>query len=245
MRTLPPLLLAAAVCACASSGSAGRDAASHVVVNPVVLEEVADTAALLRALAAEPAVTSAADSVLIRIAYDSTGVLTVGVHGVDIPEADGERIQEVVAGQLAGSGVPRSYGTFLFVRGPRPRILPFRYTTEREPRLLNRQEISSALSAIAARRGYRDRSATVWIFVTSRGEAARTEVHGSSGSIETDRELLGVARRARFSPARLDRFPVPVWVALPLSIREAPIQVFRGDQPPRPDPMVGRGRRDW
>jgi TonB family protein len=224
----------------------GSGAVSYVEVNPVILEQVTDTIALLRALAGEPAVASAADSVLLRIGYDSTGALTpVSVFGVDIPQGESARIEEVVTARLAPSNLPRSYGTFLFVRGPRPRLLPFRHTSERGPRLLNRQEISIALQSIATRQGYRDRSATIWIYVTSRGEPARAEVHGSSGSIETDRELLAVARRARFSPARMDRFPVAVWVALPLSIRGAHFRISPGDEPLRIDPMVGRGRRDW
>lgn len=56
----------------------------------------------------------------------------------------------------------------------------------------------------------------VWFLIDSQGDIEDARVDESSGSAELDEAALRVARAMRFSPARHEGQPVPVWVAMPI-----------------------------
>ena len=80
----------------------------------------------------------------------------------------------------------------------------------------------------------RDREAGVWVFVGMEGDVQEAKVVRTSGSIKADQALLELAKRARFSPARIDRFPVSAWVQFPLSTGKS--ATAAPTKPPAPEP---------
>ena len=61
-------------------------------------------------------------------------------------------------------------------------------------------------------------SAKLRMYVDARGRVAEVEVARSSGYPALDEHLLIVARSVRFHPARIDRAPVGVWVAMDFTV---------------------------
>lgn len=232
------LLVVVSGCAPASAGRAGgaRQEAGRV---PLDLAAVADTAALHVTLAADPFVRGGADTALVVIEYDSTGALVPPrVEHPAATEEDAERVRMIISETLAASGEPRARGWFTLTRGARPRLHAFEPVSEEMPRMLNRPEIGRALEQLAADPTLRDREMTVRLRVGIDGSVGEAMVVRSTGSIAADQALLDLARRVRFTPARLDWFPVSTWVQFPLQIREG----WGRDDPPRPDASLGDER---
>lgn len=63
-----------------------------------------------------------------------------------------------------------------------------------------------------------DANARVRIFIDTDGTVGLAEIVASSGRIDVDRELVNVARMARFTAAHLDDFPVCAWVEFPITV---------------------------
>ncbi len=231
MRHFPLVLLLlalAAGCSAAASSRAGAapnaqgGRAPRAVPERLILTEVADSGALARALAAEPFVGAGSDTALLSVSYDSTGALvSVGFFHPAASEEQAERLGAIIKGLLAAAARPKAHAWALVIRGDVPRVLPFEPSGEAAPRMLNRSELARALQALAARPELRNREAQVWLYVGMDGAVKNARIVRTSGSVEADRALLEVARQARFEPARLDRFVVPVWIQFPLAIRKA------------------------
>lgn len=223
------LLVLASGC---SAPSSGGGAAPHPHAERVTLElgEVADTAALLAALAADPFVQSGRDTALLVIDYDSTGALSRAMlEHAAAAEADVQRLRELLVTLLSASSVPGARGWFMLERGESPRIQPFEWREEVMPRMQNRPEIARTLRVLSADRDLLGRRITVTTRVGNDGSVSEARVVRSTGSVRADQALLDLTRRVRFTPGRLDRFPVSVWVQFDLQILED----WGGEQSPR------------
>ena len=217
------LVLLALVAGCSATSSRSTTAAgvsSSKDSQRLVLAEVTDIAALVQALAAERFMRAGTDTALTSIAYDSTGALgAVRFLHPGASEEEAERIESRFRERLAPAALPKTSAWLMLVRGDTPRVLSFEPTGEKAPRMLNTDELARGLRALTAQPEMRNREAGVWVFVSMKGDVQQAKVVQTSGSIKADQALLELAKRARFSPARMDRFPVPAWVQFPLSIR--------------------------
>ncbi len=88
------------------------------------------------------------------------------------------------------------------------------------PRLRNGDQLSEELQAAYERINLLGKT-NIWMYVDSTGAVEKAEIHESSGKVPVDEAAVMVARMARFIPARLDRYPMPVWVALDFNVAES------------------------
>jgi TonB family protein len=92
------------------------------------------------------------------------------------------------------------------------------------PQLLNRVEITGMLG----RRYPTGLSASgvggvtmLWMLIDARGKARKAVIHRTSGQVELDALVLKIVSAMRFSPARNNGKPAPVWVQLPVRFEVA------------------------
>lgn len=163
---------------------------------------------------------AAPDTGLVSVAYDSTGALgeVRYFRRQMISEEDARAIARHLRDYFPARGAPRANGWGLLVRDQSPRLLDYQPRGECMPAIANRGELARLLQRAADDRALRGRSAVVRVRVGRDGSVMAARVHGSSGSVTADQALLGIARHARFVPATLDGFVVPVWSSFPLSI---------------------------
>lgn len=163
---------------------------------------------------------AASDTGLVSVAYDSTGALGEirYFRRQMVTEEDARAVARHLRDYFPALGAPRVNGWGLLVRDPFPRLVDYQPRGECMPAIANRGELARLLLRAADDRAVRGRSAVVRVHVGRDGSVMDARVHGSSGSVAADQALLGIARRARFAPATLDGFLVPVWSSFPLSI---------------------------
>jgi TonB family protein len=85
------------------------------------------------------------------------------------------------------------------------------------PQLVNRQEISQRVAEVA-RAQRADGRVDVWIQVAKDGHVEDVRLAQSSGSRMLDTAILDLCRRARFSPQKVDGFPIPRWIKFPVTM---------------------------
>lgn len=206
-------------CAPAASvvGGTSRNADAF---RPLALEEVADPELLAAALAAHPLLSGAADTSLVLIAYDSSGALrSARVYHRAASAEESRAVDALLREKLAAAATPRSLGWYFLTTDAGPRLVGTDPPATRPPRILNLTELTQVLQRLARRPQMRDASVRVRIFIDTDGTVGTAEIVGSSGSIEIDRELLNVARLARFTTAHLEAFAVCAWVVVPITLR--------------------------
>lgn len=216
-RAAATILLLPGLFGCAAATAGGGGAAPI----DLRLEDVADREALAAALTRDEFVGVRMDTGLIVIRYDSVGALTdvTYSHAFANP-AQTEAVEEAFEGQLADRGPPSAEGWFMVVGGSAPRVEPFQASRESRPELRNQRQVSLLLEELARRPGFRQRRVTLDLLVGVHGEVRDVRVVQSSGSAEFDAAMLDVARQVQFTPARLDRFPVSIWIRMPFRIVE-------------------------
>lgn len=220
-----PLVLFASLllpgCSSATSAARGAGEATHDI-RTLALEEVANAEQLAAALAAHPLLSSPADTSLLLIAYDSTGALrSARVYHRGASAEQSRAVEAILREGLAAVGTPRSLGWYLFTGGEASRLVPTDPPAERPPRILNRTHLAQLLQGLASRPRLPDASVRVRIFIDTDGKVGTAEIVASSGQIDVDRELLNVARVARFTTAHLDDFAVCAWVEFPITLRRS------------------------
>lgn len=85
------------------------------------------------------------------------------------------------------------------------------------PRMVNEREIRSRL-AEAARQSATGGTAVLRMWVNERGRVDRVVIHESAGWRPLDEAIAEIGRAARFSPARIDDYPMAVWVQQSLTV---------------------------
>jgi TonB family protein len=100
--------------------------------------------------------------------------------------------------------------------GDTPAMRVHRARSER-PRLLNERDIRQRL-AEAAKVTSVGGAAVLRIWVNEDGRAELVIVHASSGWPPLDAAIVEIGRRARFAPARIDDYPIEVWVQQRFSV---------------------------
>ena len=86
------------------------------------------------------------------------------------------------------------------------------------PTLVNRDEMVDVLSR-AARSVPNRGSVVMWMFVDSTGAVTRVQVSRGSGDEVIDALGMTVGYSARFTPASIDGYTVPVWVEFPIDVQ--------------------------
>jgi TonB family protein len=213
-----------AACASASTGASTRLSTGQRCEPADPADPVELSAIMLRPIEASGALRSATeDTLLVAIAYDSTGALSrVQAHGRPGSQADTAAVATALRRHLRASGETRFFAYALLLRGEQPRLVPHSISRECPPHMVNAPEVSRLLRRLAGDGSLLNRSAVVWAYVNADGDVVRTKVNRSSGNIQLDLQLVEVARQARFAPAMLDDFLVPVWVSVPLAFRGPP-----------------------
>jgi len=109
----------------------------------------------------------------------------------------------------------------------RPVFTPY----TRPPELLNRERVRVAIVEEYRRfRPARDGTVYLWLLVDPCGSVLAGRIRAGSGLSALDAAALGVARLMRFRPALNGRWPVAVWISLPI--------VFGNAAPAPPPPAA-------
>lgn len=223
MRSHLQLLLLASLLltGCSSATSSARGSGEPTGdIRPLDLEEATNPEDLAAVLARHPLLSAPAATSLLLIAYDSTGALrSARVYHRRASAAESREIELILRGRLAAVATPRSLGWYLFTNDETPRLVRTDPPAARPPRMLNRTHLVQVLQGLAKRPRLPDASVRVRIFIDTDGTVGTAEIVASSGHIDVDRELLNVARLARFTTAHLDDFAVCAWVEFPITLR--------------------------
>ena len=89
-----------------------------------------------------------------------------------------------------------------------------------KPRILNQGALDNLISNSKDELDLRPEArhrVLVDLFVREDGEVADGRVFRSAGRTDIDRFALDILMRARFSPAMIGDFPIPVWIRLPMT----------------------------
>lgn len=211
------MLLLPGLFGCAAA-TGGRRGVSSIELH---LEEVADPEALAAALAGDEFILASTDTGLVAIRYDSVGALTDVTYSHALANgAQTRAVEDAFRNQLSDRGPPYAQGWFMVVGGSGPRVEPFEARSESRPELRNSRHVSLLLEELSRRPGFRQRRVTLDLLVDVHGQVRDFRVVDSSGSAAFDSAILDVARQAQFTPARLDRFPVSIWIRMPFRIVE-------------------------
>jgi TonB family protein len=85
------------------------------------------------------------------------------------------------------------------------------------PRLLNKDEVERLL-AEQLRAGMRG-EVVVELFVNVHGAVERSRIYQSALNQVVDAAATRIARTMIFDPARMDGYPIPTWVRIPVNLR--------------------------
>ena len=160
-------------------------------------------------------------TVLLSMATDSTGAVRhLRVIESALADEVAGPVYDTIAQAFAGGAEHRSVLGRLRVESRAGGDPSFRtgLSQECEPVLLNGGAVARYLQQAIAQTSERGR-VILWAKVTEEGRVAEARVQESSGKEYLDAVSVGIATRMEFLPARLDRLPVPVWVALPFNMR--------------------------
>jgi TonB family protein len=164
---------------------------------------------------------------IFSVEYDSAGVLE-SVEPVStrlIPAEYGRTMAALLRTHVAPRlATPRESLQRVWLQsGPSPRIQVLGSAVEARPILNNRLVVARELESVVlrilqTRPGLAGRRfpAEVRMRVTETGLPESAALVRSTSDYEIDRALITVARTMRFSPARLDEYPVKVLVVVPI-----------------------------
>jgi hypothetical protein len=250
IRTLSCLSLLGVLGACAAAPPTAAPAPARrpeIVELPV--SAFIDSAALHQALlAAPPAPAEFRLKPLYVVVYDSTGALkevrTMGER--QFPVEYGRQMVELLRANVRPriAATKPSVNYVWLQSGSSPRIAVDEALVEARPRLQNTSAVSRELSRASERLqranpGLAGRSVTAQVAmrVSEEGVPEDPRLSQSTGNIQIDREIMGVAHTMRFAPANLSGYTVKVLVQLPITLTfpQAPQQPQPGmPPPPRP-----------
>jgi TonB family protein len=163
---------------------------------------------------------AATDTLLLQARYDSTGALAYfHAHGRPGRRVRAEAATLALRPYVATTwAAPATSVSGLLIPGSSPRIAAVQLSYECPPRLLNTGHITRRLQQLARDSTMRGGHATLWMKVDEEGRTTETRLIRSSGQSAQDNSMMRVARQARFTPALLEGYAVPVWIQMPFSI---------------------------
>ena len=219
---LASLLLAAVVLpGCSAAAPGTRDSApAPILTQPLSLDAVADPRQLASRLGNLRLLRDADATALVFVAYDTAGDLSAArVYHSRASLEESRAVEAVLRDGLSLKAIPRAVGWYRFTSAESPRLESIATPSPRPPRMLNRAHFVEALQRLADRPATPELAVRVRFYLEPDGRVGAVEMAESSGNIELDRQLLNVARVARFASARLDDVPVCAWVEMPVAIR--------------------------
>ena len=246
IRTLSSLALIVMLGGCAAAAPAAAPATAlaperRPTFANLPVSAFIDSAALHRALlAAPPAPAEFRLKPLYVVVYDSTGGLkdVKTVSERHFPAEYGRQMVELLRANVRPRvAATRPSVNYVWLQsGSSPRIAVEEGLVEVRPRLQNTSAVTRELSRASERLqrsnpGLAGRSVTasVSMRVTQEGVPEEPRLSQSTGNIQIDREIIGVAHSMRFAPASLNGYPVSVLIELPITLAFNPPQ-----QPPQP-----------
>jgi TonB family protein len=154
----------------------------------------------------------------IHATRDSSGApIRVKIIESDVAERTAATLEALVSRYLRHPPPDQSSVRLKIEVGPTPRFTIGAQETCK-PHLRNREQVSELLER-AAPYVSGPGTARVWVFIDTRGNVRNARIETSSGNGEVDSLAMQLVYRMKFHPALQDRVAVPVWVALPVSIR--------------------------
>ncbi|HEX8359971.1 MAG TPA: energy transducer TonB [Longimicrobium sp.] len=238
-RALAAVFAASLLAGCAGAPPAASPPASRPAAAarrpadpdpPLPVAAFIDSAALHQALLGAPlAPPDFRRRPLFSVEYDSTGALK-SVEPVSarlIPAEYGRTMAALLRTHVAPRlATPRETFQRVWLQsGPTPKIEVLGNAVAVRPDINNRSVVAAELGLavqrlLATRPGLAGRRATaqVRIRVSDAGLPESSVVERSTGDPAMDRAIIAVARRMRFSPARLDEYPVKVLVTVPITL---------------------------
>ncbi|WP_420126911.1 hypothetical protein [Longimicrobium sp.] len=135
------------------------------------------------------------------------------LHGVVLP-----LVNEYVA--TRGSAAPSHLSILLEAMVPRPPRDTAEVRSEQLPEIANASQVRAYLTNVAQTHpastdGTVDVHATVRVYVNEAGQVVVAEAR-PTGDPHIDLHLTTIAHAMRFRPARINRRPAGVWIAIPL-----------------------------
>ncbi|MCI0434510.1 MAG: energy transducer TonB [Gemmatimonadetes bacterium] len=160
--------------------------------------------------------------VVLSVQYDTVGVVArIRMVSGDVESERADSLLELVRSRLLRQPpVPadRPYRAFrLKLVAGDPVTFAIEASRSDVPRLLNRDEVQRLLQE-QIRLGMRG-EVVVELFVNEHGAVERSRVYQSSLNQTVDAVAIKVARATQFDPGRIDGYPVPVWVRMPVTFR--------------------------
>jgi TonB family protein len=221
MRYLPRTFLAGAVAllvGCASFGGGGPDSCSSALHrHPTSLNVVLDSARLQRDLEARWG--GSGGLTLAGISFDSaTDSVSVRVYS----ESPSESFRASVASKIRGainddlSDAPSF--RLVVAEGPEPAVRRVEGFRQCAPEVLDERDTERRIEAESERLGVSQRQIVrLELSILADGTVAQVRVVGSSGNTNVDLAAARVLQTARFTPARIEGIPIPVWITLPVT----------------------------
>ena len=207
------------------------------------VNEVVDSTSLLRALGESGANT--AGSTLFALQWDSTGAAKAPrLLESTLPSGGEETVARVLEDHLRARQ-PDDRASVLFKikssSNPHFEVGP---QEECAPVLRNRQEIVRMLDAGMDHIRQRHpslknpaRPTLVQVFIDTTGAVTKVELAELTQFRSFDSLAINVAQHLRFTPARHNREPVPVWIRMPMNFEVAeqisPVDTLFGQRRPR------------
>jgi TonB family protein len=237
-RALAALFAASLLAGCAGTPPAGSPSASRPATArrpadpdpPLPVAAFIDSAALHQALLGAPlAPADFKRRPLFSVEYDSTGALK-SVEPAPmrlIPAEYGRTMAALLRTHVAPRlATPRETFQRVWLQsGPTPKIEVLGNAVAVRPDINNRGVVARELGFVVqrllqTRPGLAGRRATaqVRMRVSDAGLPESSVLERSTGDSEMDRAIITVARTMRFSPARLDEYPVRVLVTVPITL---------------------------
>jgi TonB family protein len=238
-RALAALFAASLLAGCAGTPPAAGPSASRPAAAarrpadpdpPLPVAAFIDSAALYQALLGAPlAPADFKRRPLFSVEYDSTGALkSVEPASARLIPAEYGRTMAALLRAHVAPRLARPRETFQRVwlqSGPTPKIEVLGNAVAVRPDINNRGVVARELGFVVqrllqARPGLAGRRATaqVRMRVSDAGLPESSVLERSTGDSEMDRAIISVARTMRFSPARLDEYPVRVLVTVPITL---------------------------
>ncbi len=166
---------------------------------------------------------------LYSVAIDSLGILSeLRLIESTLPEEEAVALQDTLI-HFAKSGGSEAREVRPEVRNIHVRVrldtggtpgMRVGYSEECPPEMRDRRHLERLLAEANAR-ARRSGQVELWIFIGEDGRVRQARVVGSSGDTFLDGIAVGLVSQIEFSPALLDRKPVPVWTKFPITFRVA------------------------
>ncbi|HET7274688.1 MAG TPA: TonB family protein [Longimicrobiaceae bacterium] len=204
---------------------------------PPTVDLLVDSAALVEAIGEMQGESSG--YAISSVSTDSTGAIDdIWIVEESLGDTSSSQILAAIT-DAARTQTPGSSSTTLLRidLGDQIRLRTGR-SEECRPAMTNREAFAQALTArvaeLARTRNFvpgQTYTSLVWVYVNAEGDVEQIRLREGSRRAEFDRLAISFAPEWEFHPALMNRKPVAVWVAVPVSIRVPPRQ-----SPRRPGP---------